>query len=105
MLSILTPVTFSCIIASPLLRKVLIGLAIICGGTFRPLPFRVVNIDDDIDKVGTKPDTKRAKKSAMCTDEGRSLPHAVIKEARTLTNSLATDDECGYLFKNGFKNG
>ncbi|RCN42488.1 hypothetical protein ANCCAN_11522 [Ancylostoma caninum] len=73
-----------------------LALCIICGWTFRPLPFREVDEDELADETqnGKKPEVATIEESAaLLTSERRSSPAEIIREAKSLTDVSPTDEE------------
>ncbi|KIH65852.1 hypothetical protein ANCDUO_03822 [Ancylostoma duodenale] len=73
-----------------------LALCIICGWTFRPLPFREVDEDEEADETqdGKKPEAATIEESAaLLTSERRSSPAEIIREAKSLTDVSPTDEE------------
>ncbi|RCN34813.1 hypothetical protein ANCCAN_19327 [Ancylostoma caninum] len=79
-----------------------LALCIICGWTFRPLPFREVDEDELADETqnGKKPEAAAIEESAASfTSERRSSPAEIVREAKSLTVVSPTDEESELLLE------
>ncbi|CAJ0607469.1 unnamed protein product [Cylicocyclus nassatus] len=73
----------------------ILSICVLAGASFRPLPFREVDDEDEVERKQTpkKPKAGKAEESAsLLTDEKSASPHEIIKQARSLTEISPVED-------------